>query len=66
MVDLTRCQTNLLFFEIILLYCYTNFNLSIICCLFSEDMYLSFNANLKSSIFSRNKHLFLVLALIYQ
>ena len=32
--------TNLLFFDIPLLYCYTNLNSSIICCLSSRDTYL--------------------------
>ena len=40
MVDLMHCLTNLLFFDIPLLYCYTNLNSSIICCLSSGDMYL--------------------------
>ena len=31
--------TNLLFFDIPLLHCYTNLNSSIICCLSSGDMY---------------------------
>ena len=42
MVNLMCCLTNLLFFDIPLLYCYTNLNSSIICCLSSGDMYLSF------------------------
>ena len=45
MVDLMHCLTNLLFFDIPLLYYYTNLNSSIICCLFSGDMYLSFGAS---------------------
>ena len=32
--------TNLLFFDIALLYCYTNLNSSINCCLSSVDMYI--------------------------
>ena len=36
------CLTNLLFFDIPLLYYYTNLNLSIICCLFSGEIYLFF------------------------
>ena len=40
MVDLVYCLTNLLFFDIPLLYYYTNLNSSIICCLSSGDMYL--------------------------
>ena len=40
MVDfMLCCLTNLLFFDIPLLYCYTNLNSSIICCLSSGDMY---------------------------
>ena len=47
MVDLTRCVqlrclTNLLFFDIPLLCCYTNHKSSITCCLSSGDMYLFF------------------------
>ena len=43
MVDLINyCLTNLLFFDIPLLYYYTNLNSSIICCLSSGDMYLFF------------------------
>ena len=45
MVDLVYCLRNLSFFDISLLYCYTNFNSSIICCLFSGDMYLSFGTS---------------------
>ena len=44
MVDLMHCLTNLLFFDIPLLY--TTRNLSIICCLFSGDMYLSFGTSI--------------------
>ena len=40
------CLTNSLFFDIPLLYCYTNFNSSMICCLFSGDMYLSFGISI--------------------
>ena len=40
MVDLIHCLTNVLFFNVPLLYCYTNFNLSIICCLYFGDIYL--------------------------
>ena len=46
MVDLMHCLTNLLFFDILFLYCYSNFNWSIICCLFSGDMYLYFGASI--------------------
>ena len=42
MVDLMHCLTNLLFFDIPLLCYYTNLNSSIICCLFSGDINLSF------------------------
>ena len=48
MADLVYCLTNLLFFDIPLLYCYTNLNSSITCCLFSEDMYLSFGISISS------------------
>ena len=48
MVDLMRCLTNLLFFNISLLYCYTNLNSSIICCLSSTDIYLLFGASISS------------------
>ena len=41
MVDLMICRLkNLLFFDILLLYCDTNLNSSIICCIFSCNMYL--------------------------
>ena len=40
MVDLACCLTNLLFFNISLLYCYINLNLTIIFCLSSGDLYL--------------------------
>ena len=66
MDDLMCCLTDLLFFDISLLYCYTNLNSSIICCLFPQDMYLSFNANLNLSIISKNIHPFLILTLIHQ
>ena len=45
MVNLMHCLTNLLFFNIPLLYHYTSLNSSIICCLFPGDMYLSFGAS---------------------
>ena len=62
MVYLIHRLTNLLFFDITLLYCYTNFNSPIICCLSSGDMYLIFlmltlvytyvlGTNLNSSMF---------------
>ena len=44
-----RCLTNLVFFDIPLLYCYTNLNSSIICCLCSGDMYLFLGAALSTS-----------------
>ena len=46
MVDSMHCLTNLLFFNIPLLYCYTNLNPSIICCLPSGDMYLLLGASI--------------------
>ena len=52
-----QCLTNLLFFDIQLLYCFTNLNSSIICCLSSGDMYLFFGTSislLASSIFKCN------------
>ena len=48
MAELLYCLINLLFFDIPLLYCYTNLNSSIICCLFSGDMYLSFGISISS------------------
>ena len=45
MVDLIlRCLTNSPILDIPLLYCYTNLNSSIICCLSSGDIYLFFGA----------------------
>ena len=44
MIDLTYCLTNLLFFYIPLSY-YTNLNSSIICCIFSGEIYLSFRTS---------------------
>ena len=41
MVNLMYCLKNLLFFDTPLLY-YVNMNSSMICCLFSGDIYLSF------------------------
>ena len=41
--------TNLLFFDIPVLYCYTNLNSSIICCLSSRDMYILFGASISLS-----------------
>ena len=48
MADLMHCLTNSLFFDITLLYCDISFNSSIISCIFSGDMYLSFDACNKS------------------
>ena len=50
MIDLMLCRLkNLLFFNIPLLYCYTNLNPSIICCLSSGDMSLFFDTSISSS-----------------
>ena len=46
--------TNLLFFDIPLLYYYTNLNSSIIYCLFSGDIYLSFGISILFSFFNCN------------
>ena len=61
MTDLVYCLTNLLFFDIKLLCCYTNLNSSIICCLFSGDMYHSFGICISSlpSLFCRSLEDFL-------
>ena len=40
MVDLVYCSTDLLFLYILLLYYYINLISSIICCVFSGDIYL--------------------------
>ena len=45
MGDLMHCLRNFLFLDILLLYCYTKINSSIICFLFSGDMYLSFGVS---------------------
>ena len=45
-----HCLTNLLFFGIPLLYCYTNFNSSIICCLSSGDKYLFFGTSFRLAL----------------
>ena len=42
------CLANLLFFDIPILYYYTNLNSSIICCVFSGDVYLSFRISISS------------------
>ena len=55
MVHLMHYLTNLLLFDILFLYCYSNFNWSIICCLFSGDMYLYFGASISSFCNSSGK-----------
>ena len=45
------CLTSLLFFGIPLLYCYTNLNSSIICCLSSGDVYSFLGVALSTSTF---------------
>ena len=52
MIYLMHCLSNLLFFEIPLLYCYTNLNSSIICCFSSRDMYLFLGVSLSTSTFA--------------
>ena len=55
MVDLMYCLLNLLLFDIPLLHYYTNLNSSIICHLFSGDIYLSFGISAScSSVFKCN------------
>ena len=49
MVDLAYCLTNLLFFDIPLLYCYVNLRSSIIFYLSSGDIYLSLGISLSCS-----------------
>ena len=49
MVDLMYRLTNFLFFDISLLFCYTNLNSSIICCLSSGDIYLFLGVALSTS-----------------
>ena len=46
MVDLVYCLISLLFFDILLLYYYINLRSTIICCLSSEDVYLSLGISL--------------------
>ena len=48
MVDMVYSLTDL-FFGISLLYYYTNLNSSIVCCLFSGDIYLSFGVSISLS-----------------
>ena len=50
MVGLMYCLTNLLFFDIPLLF-YVNLNSSIIFCLFSGDIRLSFGISVSSKLF---------------
>ena len=49
MVDLVYCLTNLLFFDVPLLYYYINLRSSIIFCLSSGDIYLSLGISLSCS-----------------
>ena len=49
MIDLVYCLTNLLFFDIPLLYYYINLRSSIIFCLSSGDIYLSLGISLSCS-----------------
>ena len=68
MADLMHYLTNLLFFDVPLLYCYTNLNSSIVLCLSSEDMHLFFGASislLASSFCKHNKGILMHL-LFYQ
>ena len=46
--DATPLSNQFDFFDIPLLYCYANLNLSIICCPFSGDMYLFSGASVSS------------------
>ena len=46
MVDLLYCPADLLFFDMALSYYYINLNASIICCLSSGDIYLSFGISM--------------------
>ena len=50
MVDLVYCLTNLLFFDIPLIYYYINLRSSIISCLSSGDIYLSLAISLSYSL----------------
>ena len=43
------CLRNILFFDIPFLYCYSNLNSSITCCLFSGDKYLPFGISVAFS-----------------
>ena len=69
MVDLMYYLINLLFFDIPLLYYHTNLNSSIICCLFSGDIYLSFGISNSSTFCECNSledffEIFLILSAI--
>ena len=64
MVDLMYCLTNLLFFNIPLLY-YINPNSAIICCLFSGDIYLTFGISHSfSSVSELSCEVFVILSAI--
>ena len=52
MVHLVCCQTNLLFSDILLLYCYINLRSLIICCLLPKDIHFSFAISLSNPAFS--------------
>ena len=52
MADLVHCLTNLLLFDIPLLYYYINLRSSIIFCLLSRDIYLSLCISLLTPVFS--------------
>ena len=52
MVDLVYCSTDLLFLYIILLYYYINLNSSIICRVFSGDIYLFLGVSVSLSTVS--------------
>ena len=55
MVYLVYCLINLLFFDILLLYCYINLRSSIIFCLSSGDIYLSLGISLAYSLLNISK-----------
>ena len=55
MVDLVPCPTNLLFFDILLLYYYINLRSTIIFCLSSGDIYLSLGFSLSCSFVNDTK-----------
>ena len=52
MIDSVYCLTSLFFFDIPFLYFYINFRSSIIFCLFSGDIYLSFGISVSHSTLS--------------